>query len=350
MLKIRFIATLLIAIFINPYVICANDRDSILFATGSMNCVLRVYSDGNIEKVLYLDGPSGYGGSIYYGSDSPLISPDQRHVAIIWEDDLWIFEPDTKNLTQLTQVAKPYTEKYLSVEVKTKSWSWDSRKLFYSVSSGDPGSGDDGFDRKVRPANYGFYIYNVEDKSTKFVSESISNSTLDKLVPNFNKTLFDWSQDGTTLINGNKINKKLSWGHIDISRDGKWLVARIVVPKEAFNKDPRSQIVKIDLKNYNVIPLTPVGGWAEYQRPKFSPSGKHILYKWQRKLEKGIPIDDVAVDGKKIYTAIGLSECSWINDNTIAFTSSINATEYNKREIIIIDSITGEIKGRHKID
>ena len=61
MLKIRFIATLLIAIFINPYVICANDRDSILFATGSMNCVLRVYSDGNIEKVLYLDGPSGYG-------------------------------------------------------------------------------------------------------------------------------------------------------------------------------------------------------------------------------------------------------------------------------------------------
>jgi Tol biopolymer transport system component len=337
----------------------ANERNSVLFATHSMNCVLRVYSDGNIEKVLYLEGPSRYGGSIYYGSDAPLISPDQRHVAVIRKNDLWIFEPDAKILSRITQVARPYTEKYLSVEVKTVSWSWDSRKLIYSVSSGDPGSGDDGFDRKERPAKYGFYIYDIKDKSTIFTPH-LKGGGLKAWLPDGDilhvgtcKTVKGYEE---CIMKSDLIEDKLipfpvdrKMGQIDISRDGKWLVARTDEPKEAFNKDPRSQIVKIDLNNYDVIPLTPVGKWTEYQWPRLSPSGKHVLYEWL--IKDGNPrIVSIAVNGKKIYTAPWINNCSWINDNTIAFTSSINPTEYNKREIVIIDSATGEIKGRHKID
>lgn len=319
-----------------------------------MNCIWRVYPSGNLKKIICFQKELfWYRGSVYYGDNSPLLSPDQNHVAVIRQGDLWIFEPDTQKLIRLTKVARPRTDRYLSIELNTISWSWDSTRLLYSVSSGDPGSGDDGPDRKVRPAKYGFYIYDVRAKSTKFISESYSECDFDKMVPNFNRVVLQWPQDGTTMINGHKINKKLSSGHIDISPDGRWLLARADEPREARGKDPRSQIVKINLNNYEVIPLTPVGGWAEYQWPKSSPSGKHILYQWQNGLEekegKSCPKENIVVDGKNIYASNnpqGLSDCSWIDDDTIAFTS---VSTNNELEIIIIDRATGEIKGQHRI-
>lgn len=339
----------------------ANDRDSALFATHSQNCLWRVYSDGNIEKVsCFQDTPFGYRGHAYLGENYPRISSDQHYVAAIRQDDLWIFEPDTKKIVRMTQVAKPYTNKYLSIEVNIVEWSWDSSKLLYSISSGDPGSGDDGFDRKERPAKYGFYIYDVKHKSTIF-TPYLKGGGLEAWLPDGDmlhvgtcKTVKGYEECimKSDLIEDKSIPFSIDrkMGQIDISRDGKWLVANTRVPREAFGKDPRGQIVKIDLNNYSIMPITAVGSWGEYQWPKFSPSGKHILYEWRAGVEKGFSVSHITVDGKKIYKAVQLSNCSWINDRTIVFTSSINATEYNKREIIIIDSVTGEIKGRHKID
>jgi hypothetical protein len=336
----------------------ADERDSILYATGG---IWRVHSDGNIEKVLDPRESDGYGGSsMYYGSDSPLISPDQRHIAVILKGDLWIFEPNTKKLIRITKVAKPYTEKYLSVEAKTVSWSWDSSKLLYSISSGDPGSGDDGFDPKERPAKYGFYIYDVKYKSTIFIPY-LKGGGLKAWLPDGDmlhvgtcKTVKGYGECimKSALIENKSIpfpiDRKM--GQMDISRDGKWLVANTTLPREAFDKYSRGQIVKIDLNNYNIVHITQVGEYGEYQWPKISPSGKNVLYQWQAGVEKGFSLSHITVGGKKIYKAIGVLNCSWINDNTIVFTCSINATEYNKREIIIIDSVTGEVKGRHKIN
>src|SRR5512145_3168555 len=132
MMKIRFIAILLIAIFITHNEIYANDRESALFVTHTMNCVWRLYSDGNLEKVsCFQETPFLYGGGPY-GENAPLISPDQRFVAVIRKNDLWLFESETKKLIPITSMAKPYTNKYLSIEVYIMSWSWDSSKLLYS--------------------------------------------------------------------------------------------------------------------------------------------------------------------------------------------------------------------------
>jgi hypothetical protein len=353
MMKIRLVAILLIAIIINPHVIHALERDSALFATHSMNCIWRVYTDGNLEKIsCFQDAHFGYRGSSYYGENSPLISPDQRYVAAIRQDDLWIYDVEKKKLTRITEAAKPYTNEYLSIEVSTISWSWDGRKLLYSISPGDAGSGDDGFDRKKRPAKYGFYIYDIEDRAERLIAEVEYHKG--KIRTDLRGSRLALLSDGKILLQsddgmlslyepGSKpkplhvyIKRKLD--HIYVSRDGKWLVSCA---------DNFTQAIKMDLKDYKVTPLSQVGSFSECQRPKFSPSGNHILYlRYTGKHEDGVPIVDIVVDDKKAYTSQRSAEYSWINDNTIAFTSG---KKNDKMEVIIIDSITGEIKGRHKI-
>jgi hypothetical protein len=339
-MKIRLLAVLYIAIFINPCLIFAENMASTLYVSRTPNCIWRVYSAGNIEKVsCFQDAPLPYKRSVYHGSNLSCIAPDKSHVAVIRNDDLWVFDVDKKNLIRITEVAKPYTKEYLSIDVKIISWSWDSQKLLYSINPGDAGSGDDAFDRKERLAKYGSYIYDVKDKAKIFVPTSI-----DQLFPNFNRVIFSYDKDGTTLIDGHKINKKLNHYQMDISRDGKWLVANTEVSSEASKKEPRSQIVKIDLENFKITPITPIGAWAEYQWPKFSPSGKKILYEWQN--DNGKPMIDIAVDGNRIYSALKIFNLFWIDDNTIAFTSTNKNYDL---EIFIINSDTGKVNGQQMI-
>ena len=333
---IGFIAFL----FIVPCLLFAGNPASSLFVTYEMNCVWRVHTDGKIEKLTCMDGRYVYTGSISAGSNSPSVSPDRKYVAFIRKDDLWLYRVDTKDLMQITRAGKSETKTYASVDVSIITWSWDSKKILYAIYPGE-GIDPEGHrpDKKIRPVKYGLYVYNVGNASSELVAKKIEGS------------ISAWLPDGKMLVENEK--KRLSTvepgskptpfpvtgelSQITVSPDGKWIAALTSSP---------DRLVKVNLTNYEVVPLTPAGEFAEYQWPKISPSGKHVLYERRSGMKDGIPILEVTVDGKKLYTSSGLSDYSWVDDRVIAFTQR---TSDNGLEIMVIDSATGKTVGRHKV-
>lgn len=340
MKKTQALTGLIVFLFIAPCLLFAGDPASSLFVTYEMNCAWRIRTDGSIEKLTCMEGRYDYRGSIWQGSNAPLVSPDRKYVAFIRKDDLWLYKADTKDLVRLTQAGKPETRTYTSVEVSIVAWSRDSKKILYSIGHSE-GVDPEGHkpDKKIRPAKYGLYICDTRNPSDSLFVKDIKGSVT------------AWLPDGKMLVaNEKNVLSTLEPGskpapfrfagelsQIDVSPDGKWIAGLTSKP---------DRLVKVNLASYEVVPVTPAGSFAEYQWPRFSPSGSHVLYARQTGMKEGIPILDVTVDGKKVHTSSQLSDYSWIDDRVIAFT---HRTQRDGLEIIIIDSATGKTVGQHKV-
>ena len=118
-----------------------------------------------------------------FGSTSPQVSPDQRWIAFIKENDLWLYNTHTQTMRPATHVGRPYTEKLASVLVLVMNWSADSTRVLVKVVAGETECVDceDREDWKRRKAAYGYfavqrrYWWSQQDHTTgRFLSVGLA--------------------------------------------------------------------------------------------------------------------------------------------------------------------------------
>ncbi len=299
----------------------------------------RVSTDGKLERLPFeFRSPGSSSGWGPQGTTQPLASPDQRWIAFIKDNDLWLLKIATGQTAQVTHVGKPHDDNFLAVETWITAWSPDSRHVLYSVEQGIRMYAKS---YKVHPADYGFHIYDLETKTSHPIK--------------FPGTFKAWLPDGDFLLSSvgeplllftpgeataRPVKSKAGWyGQFDVSADGRWVVA-------TFGKfGSTNQILKISLSTGQATQITPVGVWTEYQWPRLSPSALRIAFsRYERRYRRSTKPRNVmlVVDGEAIYPCAGQLKSRWIDDRTI--------TAVCQGEIVILDVETGEEKGRHKLE
>jgi len=316
---------------------------SILFTDQHYGKVYRVFSSGKIEVIGFDFKLAGYEGLADGGSNAPLPSPSQRYIAFGRKGDLWLLDLDTKRTAQVTRVARPHTEQYTAIEVLVTDWSVGSREILYSVQ---PVLNMDRL--PARRANYGFHIYELGTRKIRpvtlpgdyltwlpggdFLLVSSEEKPLEKRLLRF--TPGD--------AEPRTVTKRRGWyGQVHVSSDGRWVVTAL---PQGFPSESVSQIVKIDLVNGEMTNITPQGRFAEYQFPRLSPSGRYISYAWYRDAESSSwQKVTLMVDGKPVQEIVGYLTHKWIDDQTIVVLNR------KLKELVVLDSKSGDEKGRQKL-
>jgi hypothetical protein len=237
------------------------------------------------------------------GSTIPVVSPDQRWIAFIKENDLWMYNTQTQAMRRVTRVGRPYTETLASVLVLMVVWSADSTRVLINVTAGDTECVDcnDRGDWKKRKADYGHFVYDVR------------SGALHKIVLPKDFDLWDWRADGRLLgasitgedqgpvmvtpggkpqpvpgLEGRGVNG------LRISRDGSWAVAII-------SEYGRSYPVRVNLRTGALVMLTDEGRFAEYQDLTISPGEEHVSW-----VHRTGPVNagtkQIVVDGQPGFT------------------------------------------------
>lgn len=324
----------------------AQAENSILFVHVKASCqvsVWRVASNGTAESLPFQFGEA-CSFSLGIGGTEPLPSPDQRWIAFARDNNLWLLDVPLMEATQITHVGKPYNQRYASVDVFITAWSPDSRRVLYHVTPGMTDCIDcQRPDWEMRPADYGFYVYDLEEKSTRpielpgsfhawlpdgdFLLSSNERGSVGKQL-----LRFDW-EEGTV----EPITDRRGWyGQFDSSFDGRWLLTHV-------HDWRKGQILKLNVQDGGIFPVTPWGSMAEYQWPQFSPSGADISYVWQEGLDdSGTPRQTLVVNNRPIYRCDGGVDFHWIDNGTIALAC--------QDKLIVVDTETGDEKGRVQLD
>jgi len=318
--------------------------------------VWRVSAAGDLELV-FNAGNEASTADAWRGTTSPVGSPDQKLVAYTRAGDLWLFDVASKGERRLTHVGMPATKTLASVDVFITSWSFDGRKILYAVSAGDT---DDPEGRQVskkeRPANYGRYILDLANGQN--VAVKLPSPRLLKWLPD-ESVLFE---SGSRLsvwrpaADSRAFAESLYgiFGAIDVSRDGRKLAMTFSPNSPA----PRAvQILAVDLASEakQAVSVTPLGRWAEYQWPRFSPSGKRIAYIHQTGRERiegsrGYrPVGELAVDGKSSFKFAGTGHFEWIDESNVALTLSRLSRDMQGIELVVWNVDETREVGRHQI-
>jgi len=332
---------LLLLIILIPLSAVAQNESCVLLNDYRVKKVWRVYSNGKVELVLHVpkEPPSG---ALGYGTTYPVPSPNQGYIAFTRKIDLWLLQLHTKEPFRLTQVEITNKKQYTSAQVFITGWSSDSSKILYYLGhsfTGFPGHSEPTINGT--PVKYGFHIYDLGAKLTTPVP--IKGQFLAWL-PNGDFLLKSKDQLVRTKVTGEKL-KPITYltgdfGQIHVSKEGQWILAKL-----------KNQIIKISTMTGDATPITPVGAWAEYQWPKFSPSAKHIAYlhRTESKIHPSgsgfIAAGFLVVDGRLIYPYTGNDEYNWIDDGTIAIISE----KKGSLELTILDSTKGQKKSQHKL-
>jgi hypothetical protein len=299
--------------------------------------VWKIDPAGTIDRVHYDFGGPRLQASVY-GTTGPLVSPDQKRIAFTRGNDLWILELGTMSSTRATKVGRSYTDKLASVFVLLTSWSADSRKILYHIEKGETEDPDGpGPERQLRKAPYGDYIYDLK--------------TLSSLATFLPGEFLGWLSDGDFLVKtgeldnaqlmhvhpGDKTGRLIvsepgDYGQVNISPDGKQLIA---------GRGP--EIVLIDLADGKMSMLAK-GTWAEFQWPAYSPSGTHLSYMRQYRLNiPGLYGNELLIDGVSLYRLDKAFSSYWIDDETLALLV-YERTPTKKRTWILLDRKTGKEK------
>lgn len=317
----------------------------------SKNMVFRVLSSGEVEPVF---PPSKESESRKWAAISQvMISPLQQKIAYCQNNDLWVYDLTTKQRSQLTHIGKPYTKKLASVEIEIARWSWDESKILYSVIGGiteDP----EGYSPTLgeRPAEYGLHIYDLKSATSKVLPSHISGGAIVAWLEDEDFVLsfpFGGSQERKHIsqlvrfkpvseVETNLTEKMIGsdFLQVDTTRDGQWLASDKVDWRRH-----TSELIKLNLKTGEMISITPVGRFAEYQWPTFSPSGNRIAYLHKTEHSK---LTDLVVDGKAVYSFSGNYRFYWINESTMALAFATKVPD----ELVVLDVNTGSVKTRQK--
>ncbi len=290
--------------------------------------VWRAYADGRIEQFPY-SFPERGNEFAHYGSTYPLPSNDQRHIAFVRDNDLWLLDVGTGSVTQTTHVGRPYTASQASVFVLVTAWSSDSRRLLYYVMAGeteDPEGRSP--ELEVRAAEYGFHIYDMESGESQPIdipegyltwlpSGDFLLTMTDSLPPE--GQLFRLGAEGGDPA---LVTSQRGWflqahgspdGNLLLVSLGRSVAGRLT-----------TQIVEIDV----------------------APSGTRVAY--QHRLEQPTRYI-VVVDGKAVYHCkTGSRGCTpqWIDDRSLVILDE----GPDEKALVVVDADSGEVKGRYRLD
>lgn len=286
----------------------------------------RVSSDGKIVP-FKLPAGTNWGGGGPEGSGNPAVSPDGKLIAYIQKGGIQI-----RSMAggKSTAAVSGYDYETLLIT----GWTPDSTRLVYFLG---PPQADDAPPSKIKNPQY--FVYDVKAKSSRGIK---IQGSLCGWLPGGKMLLHD-GEHGTlsamSPVPGAQVallsRAAAGWGQIVVSPDGK----RIAVSSSKPNDTSGSQLVAVDLDSGKVSPLSPPGDWAEYQWPKWSPSGKRMAWLKRVSMVDGHPKSVIEVDGKSITKPADVFDHEWLTDTSLVLIGL--------ETLAVIDADTGkEIGGK----
>jgi Tol biopolymer transport system component len=295
-----------------------------------MGDVTRVDSNGSIEPIR-LAG-SGRGGSLIYGTASPLPSPDGTLIAYLRDQNrsIWLYDTRSKKKYELfrSTLSDPNGGDVLSI----RSWSADSKYLLYHDAGEDAGSGTE-LPYGHLPTAGGQY---------RFVSIEVSTRGREKIV--LPGIFLAWLNDQSFLLVRSQqdvyqdelvrwrlddvspksvLSKRGSYGQVNVDRDGRFILAHWTP------RHQESRLVNISIEHGTLTELTTVAHPALRQFPIFSPSGKKFAYLEREMTINGDAISKLRINGKSHSVFVGHPRYSWITDSTVWVLDSCGLTIMN---------------------
>jgi Tol biopolymer transport system component len=330
-----------------------------LISDAQKSAVWRVSSNGSIAKVDFPFFNRKTNSGISIGS-SPLPSPDQRKIAYIKSNDLWLYDIDTNVDQRLTNIGQPEDDKFASVFVAAITWSSDSKKILYRVLSGltEPellGHGE-AWKKEKREAEFGTRVLDINTRASSSIEVQGIPDSLPVWLPNgkflvvMEGASYGKLDDELHLLNADTheslqiIQERAWYSRPVVSADGRWALVnagtRVGPDLISPGKDLRSQLKKINLENGKVTNVTQLGRWAEYYSYVISPSGSGTAYFWRKSPAPNNWRGSVVVDGRELYSHDGLVSVYWINEMTVAI--------FARSEIVVLDARSGNTIGVHR--
>jgi len=326
----------------------------LLFVNNQQNKAFLITSTGQLEQIFppLLEFKSKKWAYL----SQMMVSHGQQQIAYSKNNNLWLYDVVAKKESQLTNVGKPYTKKLASVEVSIKLWSNDDSKIMYSVMNGET-EDPEGYSPtlNVRPADYGVFIYDLKTQRSTPLPSYIPGEFVVGWIETGDLILYFPSSGGYTnrayqgqFVRYNLGNENATsvlsqqvvgsdFIQMDLSRDGSWITFTEYIWKSVPQK---SRLQKFNLKTKELIPISPVGAFAEYQWPKMSPNGERAAY---IHLKSGFYNCDLVVDDKAIYSFNGNGHFHWIDNTSLALFFN-NPTKSQSTLMVVIDVETSVVK------
>jgi Tol biopolymer transport system component len=302
--------------------------------------VWKINPNGPVTRLNFDFGGRAVQESVH-GTTGPTVSPDQKNIAYVRGNDLWVLDVMGMRSSRVSNLGRPGTAQFASVFVMITSWSRDSQKILYYVESGETEDPDGTApERKLWDVPYGAYIYEIATR--KSFPTFVPGEFLAWL-PGEDFLLKTDELDNSRLIRVHPGEKNAAplpvdpgdYGQAELSPDGKRIAAT-----------RGSEIVLIDLDGGKMSSVAN-GAWAEYQWPAFSPSGNHLSYVRQYRLsEPGVYGNELIVDGQPIYRSDRGFSSYWINDETLALLL-YDRSAAKQTTWILIDRKNGAEKAPH---
>jgi hypothetical protein len=280
------------------------------------------------------------GGSAdaWSGTDSPVVSPDEKWIAYGERYNLWALEVATGRKSKITSVGRAGEGKYLDVTVFTSAWAPDSRSVLYRVFFDYP-HGDDPYPK--RPAEYGFFVYSLDSGTASPVGD------INGFVCGFaakDKVLFEidhafvWLDPNTRAIRPAEPFSPGD-GQVFFARDGK--TAFVTSSPEA----KTSRLFKLDLLAHTRTPITAVADYAALQYPMCSRSCAFTSYlNMTHRIEDGgrsTISTTLFVNGKPVFACHDRCGYEWVGDRFVAIIGN--------KELLIVEAATGKVCSRYAL-
>ena len=302
----------------------------------------KVSSSGSIEHfepALDADWNSGY------FDDPHLVSPDGRRLVYRKNGDLWIHDLATSEDRQATTVAKPYDGHFSALGAQFVAWSPHGDRFLYEVT--DPahfppaGCADEPPPAVRREFAYGYYVYDLHDRSTHFTKlpGRIMLWLSDEEVVVSSGTPVRWTPPYFRMGLGGDNPRLLPFpSNLDCGQPAADATgSRLLVDCTSGIKT--SEIVELDLGDGSICSVSEVGEFAEFQWPSYSPSGREVA--WVQELRTGGIWTEtrILVDSKPVFGCEQLAvSFRWIDDDTILAIC--------RHGLTVLDLRTGDVKGQ----
>lgn len=293
--------------------------------------IYKVFDDGTVTKIKHIEfGGYGTGTQAQY-------SPSGNFVVYLSESNLWKVPLNGGKKTKISTQGDPGNNQFYSIDVNITDISRDGKKVLYQVYYLD-GHGD-GPRRAQQKADYGFFLYDFEKKTT--IKTSIP----------YQKRIFGsqgWILDDhiVFLDTEKKLQSyPLKGGESQLiyhfPKPEYTFVNQVVLDSDEKNMyfagikhNSISQILKMNFETKKIEEVSPFGTFVEYQRPSVSPDGKTIAYSHRPNVQDS---EELYINNEKMFSfPYAIEGIYWI-DNRYAAVTMRAITRKTSTHIVVID-------------
>lgn len=295
--------------------------------------VLKIDAKNQLSTILKIDGT---GPDIRYGTADPVVSPNQKSVALIRERNGYLRDLATGKEIQFTSAGREGTKKLLPVTVFVVGFTPDSAHLYFNVARGKNDCPDcPNHNLTAQEADYGLFRYTISSGATEKVTApgNIRLYAIDDQNKVFGTLVGDYGdQNGFFQLPDFKFTAlpKECATSIDCTASLRGEQAECIRIVSA-----RPQVLTCNAASAKIENLSPQGDCAaEFSHARISESGKHTAY-LQTPSCKG-DVQQLMVDKTKVFACAALSNFNWIGDGKLLVRCA--------REIDLLD-LTGKKLG-----